>query len=379
MSRKPTLTEVTDAMARAGRVGAKGAPAEQAGQFVVPDEPEGDEGTTGDELVLYETGKGLKVELNFSGDTMWATQQQMADLFNVTQASVSRHLKNIYGEGELDQETSYTESVYQGVNGQSRNRRLYNLDAIISVGYRVNSKQGTMFRRWATGVLVEYAKKGFALDDQRLKEPGGNDYFAELRERIRDIRASEANVYKELREVCTLCSDYDPNQQSARNFFAGLQNKMLWAVTTNTAPQLIMDRADASKPNMGLTSWKGRDVAKADVKTAKNYLGDQEIAELNRLTNMTLDYIEDQTQRRRVVTMVELEEQIREFIKFNKRPLLGHNGSVTRAKADKHALAEYEKFAEARRLARQAEGEKTVAKLLAVEKSAPVGRRKRSN
>ena len=245
---------------------------------------------------------------------------------------------------------------------------VYNLDAIISVGYRVGSKQGTMFRRWATDKLVQYAIKGFALDDERLKEPGGNDYFAELRERIRDIRASEANLYTELRNICALCSDYDSQSQAARNFYMAMQNKMLWATTSATAPEIVARRANAQADNMGLTTWKGRDIAKADVTVAKNYLIPVEIEDLNRLTGMALDYFEDQTKRRRIVTMDELETKLGEFLQFNNRPVLDHFGSVSRETADNRAEAEYERFAETRRLKRQQEGEASITKLKEVQR-----------
>ena len=376
MAKKPTVTEAARALEEAARVATEGALPERAGRFVVTDAPDEEDTTTGDRLVLYEGRGGIKVELSYAGDTMWATQKQMAELFAIDVKTVSEHLRNIFAEGELDRESN---SGKTRIAGSTKPVNIYNLDAIISVGYRVGSKQGTMFRRWATDKLVQYAIKGFVLDDERLKEAGGNDYFAELRERIRDIRASEANLYAELRSICALCSDYDPKSPSARNFFMAMQNKLLWATTSATAPEIVKARVDANAANMGLTSWKGRDgVTKADVTVAKNYLAQGEIADLNRLTGMTLDYFDDQTQRRRVVTMIELEGKLDEFLKFNNRPALAHLGSVSRPDADAHAEAEYERFAEVRRLRRQHEGEVTISSLKKAQKQIGKGGRRRS-
>ena len=243
-------------------------------------------------------------------------------------ATISRHLRNIFAEGELDPDSVVTKIVTTASDGKDYTTAHYALDAIISVGYRVSSKQATLFRIWATDKLVQYAVKGFAVDDERLKSVGGNDYFSELRERIRDIRASEANVYKEVHSICALCSDYDQKAPSSRNFFAGMQNRLLWAVTTMTAPQIIVDRADAARPNMGLATWQGRQVSKADVIVSKNYLGEVEIRELNRITNMLLDYFDDRTERRRVTTMADLESALVDFLKFNQRPVLQGLGDV---------------------------------------------------
>jgi hypothetical protein len=368
MSRKPTVTEATRALEQAARVATQGVRAERSGRFVVPDEPDDVDASTGDQLVLYEGKGGVKVELSYAGDTMWATQKQMAELFGVQKAAISKHLSNIFAEGELDRSSVVSKMETTAADGKRYQVQIYNLDAIISVGYRVGSKQGTMFRRWATNKLVQYAIKGFVLDDDRLKEPSGNDYFSELRERIRDIRASEANLYTELRSICALCTDYDPKSQAARNFYMAMQNKLLWATATATAPEIVLDRARADADNMGLTAWKGREVAKADVTVAKNYLAQGEITDLNRLTSMVLDYFEDQAERRQPVTMMALEEKLNEFLKFNDRPVLARLGSVSREAADTHAVAEYAKFDATRRLRRREEGVASIVALKKVDK-----------
>jgi len=274
-------------------VATQGSITERAGRFIVPEMPDETDATTGDELLLYEGKGGIRVELRYSSDTMWATQKQMAELFEVDTKTINQHLRHIFEEGELDREATISKSEIVQTEGERSVRRqvaIYNLDAIISVGYRVGSRQGTMIRRWATNKLVQYAIKGFVLDDERLKERGGNDHVTELRERIRDIRASEANLYAELRSICVLCSDYDPKLEAARNFYMAMQNKLPWPITSSTAPEIIQQRARADADHMGLTNWKGRDVAKADVSVAKNYLGQIEVDDLNRLTSMVLDY-----------------------------------------------------------------------------------------
>ncbi|MEQ1716194.1 MAG: RhuM family protein, partial [Hyphomicrobium sp.] len=287
MARKPTLADATQALEEAARVATTGTRAERSGQVALRDTSEMTaeeglmEGSTDDRFLIFQGKAGVRVELEFSGETMWATQRQMAELFDVTPQSITIHLRKIFAEGELDEPAVCKQNLHTAGDGKRYMTRFYNLDAIISVGYRVNSKQGTLFRRWATDKLVQFAVKGFALDDERLKQSGGNTYFTELRERIRDIRASEANTYAELKGVCALCSDYDPNAQQARNFFMGMQNKLLFAVTSHTAPEIISSRADASAPNMGLSTWSGQDVTKADATVAKNYLAEAEIRELN--------------------------------------------------------------------------------------------------
>jgi hypothetical protein len=245
----------------------------------------------------------------------------------------------------------------------------YSLDAILAVGYRVRSERGAQFRRWATQRLREYLVKGFAMDDQRLKNPpvdgsGVPDYFDELLERIRDIRASEKRMYLRLREILALADDYDPGKKETVGFFQAIQNKLHFAATGQTAPELIAGRADHTKVNMGLTAWKGDAVRKADVTVAKNYLNEGEIRELNRIVTMWLDFAEDQAHRRKQVFLEDWETKLDEFLRFNERAVLGDKGRVTKDAAHARAEAEYEEFAARRRAMLEAEGERDAQKAL---------------
>jgi hypothetical protein len=251
--------------------------------------------------------------------------------------------------------------MVQTEGGRSVRRLLdyYNLDAILAVGYRVRSARGTAFRQWATARLKEYLVKGFVLDDERLKNPPGPgtpDYFDELLERIRDIRASEKRMYLKVRDIFALAADYRPEATETHEFFQIIQNKLHWAATGKTAPQLIAERAEATQPNMGLTTWKGAKVRKADVTVAKNYLRADEIGELNRIVGMYLDYAEDQARRRRVLYMRDWRERLDAFLEFNQRDILRDAGKVSKAVADRLALDQYEKF-HARRLAAEAQAD----------------------
>jgi len=252
------------------------------------------------EFLLYQTEDGeTRVECRFENETVWLTQALMAELFQTTVPNINLHLKAIYREGELSEPATIKEHLIVRAEGKRQVKRLvryYSLDAILAVGYRVRSARGTQFRQWATTRLGEYLVKGFVMDDDRLKNPRGPDtpdYFDELYERIRDIRASEKRMYLRLRDILALAADYLPQDQDTQVFFQTVQNKLHFAVTGKTAPELIAKRADGSKPNMGLTSWRGAVVRSADVTVAKNYLAESEITELNRLAGMFLDYAED--------------------------------------------------------------------------------------
>ncbi|HEX7240736.1 MAG TPA: virulence RhuM family protein [Longimicrobiaceae bacterium] len=319
------------------------------------------------ELILYETEDGrTRVECRFADETLWLSQALMAKLFQTTPQNITQHLKALYEEGEIDEQATckeYLQVRQEGAREVRRSVKHYNLDAILAVGYRVRSVRGTQFRRWATERLREYLVKGFTLDDERLRNPpidgeGVPDYFGELLERIRDIRASERRMYLRVREIFAMAADYVPSQEQTARFFQTIQNKLHYAATGRTAAELIRERADHGRPHMGLTTWKAADVRKGDVTVAKNYLNDGEIDELNRIVVMWLDYAEDQARRRRQVFLRDWEERLDAFLRFNERDVLPDAGHVRKADADRHAEAEYEKFAARRRELLEAEGER---------------------
>jgi hypothetical protein len=241
---------------------------------------------TGDRFLIYGTDRGINVELRYAGETLWLGEAQIAELFGVTRQNVNLHLSNIYEEGELDRAATCKEILQvrrEGTRDVRRTVLLHNLDAIISVGYRVSSKQGTLFRRWATDKLVQFATKGFVIDAERLKNPEEQDRVRELREVIRDIRSDEANVYREVRHICAMCQDYDEKSAAWREFYARMQAKLMWAVTSHTPSMILAQRADAAGENMGLRTWAKDAIRQQDALIAKNYLAEPEIRELNRV------------------------------------------------------------------------------------------------
>jgi hypothetical protein len=325
------------------------------------------------EIILYQTEDGrARVECRFADETLWLSQALMAELFQRDVRTINEHLKGIYGEGELDAQATiriFRIVRQEGSRTVTREIEHYNLDAILSVGYRVRSDRGTQFRRWATERLREYLVKGFTMDDERLRTPpidgsGVPDYFDELLERIRDIRASERRMYLRVRELFALAGDYDPHNAATTEFFQTVQNKLHFAVTGHTAPELIAARADQTRPNMGLTTWRGATVRKADVTVAKNYLSEDEIGELNRVVTMWLDFTEDQARRRKQVFLRDWEAKLNEFLRFNERSVLGSRGSVSKADADARAETEYDAFAARRRALLEAEGERALPEAL---------------
>ncbi|MDQ1335126.1 MAG: hypothetical protein QG552_2076 [Thermodesulfobacteriota bacterium] len=299
------------------------------------------------QLLLYQTEDGeTRIEVRLQDDTVWMTQAAMTELFQSTKQNVSLHLRNIINDGELQEYRVVKEYLTTATDGKRYRTKFYNLEAIIAVGYRVRSHRGTQFRRWATERLNEYLVKGFTMDDNRLKAVRnvGSDYFDEMLERIRDIRSSEKRFYQKIRDIYKLAVDYDPNAEETLEFFSIVQNKLHFAISGKTAPELIFERADASKPNMGLTSWKGTKVRKGDVTIAKNYLNAEEIEGLNRIVTMYLDYAEDQAKRHRQIFMRDWRMKLDAFLRLNERDILTNPGKVSKAVADQLALEQYEIF-----------------------------------
>lgn len=314
----------------------------------VPEQPQ--EG----ELILYQTPEGaVRIEVLYESETFWLNQKRIADLFGVEVHTVSYHLKEIYASGELKQEATLRKIRRVQTEGNREVRReieFYNLDAIISVGYRVNSSQATQFRIWATQTLREFVIKGFVLDDERLKlnKRFGKDYFDELLERIREIRASERRFYLKITDIYEQCSiDYDKAAEITQKFFKTVQNKLHWAVTGKTAAEIIAERADSSKPSMGLTTWKNAPtgkILKSDVSVAKNYLIEEEIKELERIVSMYLDYAENQAARQIPMKMGDWVTKLDAFLQFNEYDVLSNAGSVSAEVAKRLAEEKFETF-----------------------------------
>ena len=309
------------------------------------------------EFLLYTAPNGaIKVEVLLAGETLWLTQKRMAELFGVGVPAVSKHLKNIFESTELDPDSVISILETTAEDGKRYQTQYYNLDAVISVGYRVNSAQATQFRIWATALIKEYIIKGFAMDDERLKNGRyfGKDYFRELLERVRSIRASERRIYQQITDIFAECSiDYDPKSETTRLFYAHVQDKFHFAITGYTAAEIISLKADASKPRMGMTTYKnapdGR-VLKSDSLVAKNYLGEEEIRKLERAVSAFFDYIEGIIERRTSFTMERFAASVDKFLSFNEYRILEGYGNVSRQQAEQKAIAEYEKFNKQQRI-----------------------------
>ncbi|GBE16212.1 hypothetical protein BMS3Abin15_00024 [bacterium BMS3Abin15] len=335
------------------------------------------------EIVLYTTPDGtVKLDTVFQDETIWLTQNKMAELFDVNIPAISKHLTNIYEEGELQKKAtiSKTETVQkEGDRQVTRNRDFYNLDVIIAVGYRVNSKRATQFRIWATNILKEYIIKGFAMDDDRLKQIDKWNYFDEWLERIRDIRASEKRFYQKIRDIYATAIDYDKNSEQAQIFFKKVQNKMLWATTGKTAAELIENRSNPDVPNMGMTAWLGSIVRKQDVAIAKNYLKEDEIKDLNEIVTMYLDYAERQARKRQTVTMEQWADKLDGFLEFNEQEILTHTGKIKAEVAKRIAEDRYEEFDNKRKKAEAlAADEEDLKQLEEIERKL-IENRKKSN
>jgi hypothetical protein len=303
------------------------------------------------EIVFYTTNDGnINIGVLFSGETVWLTQAQMVELFQTSKQNISLHINNIFNEGELNQESVVKEYLTTASDGKNYKTKYYNLDVIISVGYRVKSPAGTQFRMWATKTLREFIIKGFVLDDQRLKNGThfGKDYFDELLERIREIRASERRFYQKITDIYAQCSiDYDKNSDITKRFYSTVQNKLHWAITGHTAAEIIVDRVDSNKPNMGLTTWKNAPegkIIKSDVSVAKNYLTEKEISALNRIVNMYLDYAENQASRQKTMAMQDWTEKLDAFLTFNEYEILSNAGRISTEIAKQLAESEYVKY-----------------------------------
>lgn len=332
------------------------------------------EDETGDRFLVYGTDKGLRLDIRYEGETLWMTQAQIAELFGVDRSVVTKHLANVYAEGELEAEATSAKIAQVRQEGSRKVERQidhYNLDAVISVGYRVSSAQATVFRRWATGILVQFARTGFVVDSARLKQPESVDHVAELREIIRDIRSDEANVYRELRRICALCQDYDGTTEAARAFYQRTQAKLVYAVTSQTPSEIIAERANHQSENMGLRTWQNDNIRKTDVAVSKNYLAEGEIKELNRLTTILLDIFEDQLDIGRLVVMQDAQALLDRQLDQLGRAVLRSGGSVKTAEAKRIAETQYEKFDRQRKLERHRKADERIAALAKEAKDLP--------
>ena len=302
-------------------------------------------------LMYDDENGGVKLRVLMQDETIWLSQRMMAELFDVTVPNIAQHLKKIFDEEELQADSVIKDFLITAVDGKSYNTKHYNLDAIISVGYRVNSKRATQFRKWATRVLTEYIRKGFVLDDERLKQGERvfqKDYFRELLERVRSIRASERRIYQQITDIfAECCIDYNAQSDITKRFYAMVQNKFLFAITGQTAPEIINERVDHSKPNVGLQTWKnapnGR-ILQSDVLVSKNCLTEKEIRQLERTVSGYFDYIENLIERRQELTMQAMAESVNKFLTFNEYRILEGAGRISRDQATRKAIAEYQIF-----------------------------------
>lgn len=313
-------------------------------QAISPDSP-------AKEVVLYQTDEGnVNVSVIYYNESFWLTQKAMGELFGVNVPAISKHLSNIFADGELEKDSVISILETTATDGKKYNTQYYNLDAIIAVGYRVNSIKATKFRQWATATLKEYIIKGFVLNDDMLKNGSkfGKDYFDELLERIKEIRASERRFYQKITDIYAQCSyDYDSKSETTRTFFKTVQNKLLFAITGHTAPEIIHDRADSTKEHMGMQTWKNAPngkILKSDVTVSKNYLSKEEISGLNDIVNMYLDYAENQAKRNKLMSMNDWITKLDSFLQFNEYDLMENIGIVSREVADSLAIKEYEKY-----------------------------------
>ena len=322
------------------------------------------------EILIYQSSNGkVKLDVMLENETIWLSQKQLCELYGKSKSTISEHIKAIFDDEELEPNSVVRNFRTTASDGKNYDVEHYNLDMIIALGFKVRSRSGVQFRKWANSTLKEYIIKGFAIDDDRLKNPvigdvKAPDYFDELLHRIKDIRASEKRVYLRIKEIFKLAGDYDPTWRETTNFFSRIQNKLHFAITHQTAAEIIHSRADATKPNMGITAIEKENIKSTDVVVAKNYLNEQEIDELNRIVIMWLDYAEDQANRRKQIFLKDWEEKLDSFLKFNEREVLGNFGSVSKKEANKVAKEEYKKFSTQRRAELEAIGEEQTIKAL---------------
>ena len=323
----------------------------------LPEAPQG-------EFILFRSEDGqTRVECRFESDTLWLSQSSICELYGKAKSTISEHIRNIFTEGELVEDSVVRFYRTTADDAKQYNVKYFNLSMILAIGYRVRSVRGTQFRQWATQTLEQYLIKGFVMDDERLKNPpiGQSvvpDYFDEMLERIRDIRASERRVYLRVKEIFTMAADYEPSNKETTRFFQTIQNKLHFACTGMTAAELIASRADASQPDMGLTSYKGDEVRKTDVTIAKNYLRENELKELNRIVNMWLDFAEDQALRRKQVFLQDWDTKLDQFLSFNDRDVLQGAGGISKKAADEKAKEIFDIYAQKRRRLKETEGER---------------------
>ncbi|MBA4808844.1 RhuM family protein [Brevundimonas sp.] len=315
---------------------------------------------SGDRFLIYGAHDGARVEIRFDGDALWMSQAQIAGLFGRDVSVISRHIASILEEGELDESISLQKMQ---TNGRGRPGVLYSLDMVISVGYRVSSVQATLFRRWATAVLIRFATRGFVIDVERMKAGGEQDRIRDLRDIIRDIRSEEANLYAEIRRICSLCQDYDPRSDAWRSFYRNTQAKLCYAVTSQTPAEVLRARADPTAPDMGLQVWKGERIGASDVTVAKNFLAPGEVRELNRLTDLLLTIFEDQLETGRMTTMAEAASLLDKQLKGLGRVVLSSGGGVSKDDADRHARTAYKAYDAERKAKEKARAEQDYAEL----------------
>ena len=328
-------------------------------------------------LILYKDDEGkLIVNTLFADEDVWLTQAQLVEIYQSSKSNISEHLKNIFEDKELDKEVVVrkfrTTTLHGAIEGKTQTHEVlhYNLDVIIALGYKVQSPIAVRFRRWATRLLHEYIQKGFTMDDERLKQ-GGNRYFKELLQRIRDIRSSERNLYQQVTDIYATSSDYDPRAQITKQFFATVQNKLHYAAQQHTAAEVIYERVDAEKPMVGMTNFKGNYITKDDVQIAKNYLTEKELTYLNLLVSQYLDFAEMQALEQNPMRMAEWIEKLDELMKLSGRELLVGNGSITHEQAKQKAIAEFEKYRKLEMLQYESDYDRAIKELIQKENALP--------